>query len=184
MAPAHASIDDSEDQRPQAVVLIAGNGPEEDGPKQNSASEGGGNPAIDPMQMDGVRDTDAESGAVQPVAGPVAATGGAPYGAKSRVDHATPSTVDWDDVEMWDLMDNSLPWVEDSGLAGLGYECSQIRTVPTTSTSFLRPGSRFTGTQQSERQRYDVQVEIKHVDFRESFLCGYLKIQGSSTPLV
>jgi glucose-induced degradation protein 4 len=25
---------------------------------------------------------------------------------------------------------------------------------------------------------YDVQVEIKHVDLRESFLCGYLRIQG------
>lgn len=33
----------------------------------------------------------------------------------------------------------------------------------------------------SERQVYEVQVEIKHVDMRESFLCGYLRIQGGRT---
>ena len=27
---------------------------------------------------------------------------------------------------------------------------------------------------------YEVQVEIKHVDMRESFLCGYLRIKGDS----
>lgn len=52
------------------------------------------------------------------------------------------------------------------------------RTKPILASSHLRPGSRFHGTQQSERQVYDVQVEIKHVDLRESFLCGYLRIQG------
>ncbi|KAI7256868.1 hypothetical protein KC352_g11098, partial [Hortaea werneckii] len=45
-------------------------------------------------------------------------------------------------------------------------------------SSFLRPGSKFKGTQQSDRQVYDVQVEIKDVDMAESFLCGYLRIQG------
>lgn len=55
-----------------------------------------------------------------------------------------------------------------------------LQTKPTTATSFLRPGSRFHGTQQSERQVYEVQVEIKNVDMRESFLCGYLRIQGDS----
>ncbi|ORY62371.1 vacuolar import and degradation protein, partial [Pseudomassariella vexata] len=50
--------------------------------------------------------------------------------------------------------------------------------TPTSPSSFLRPGSKFHGTQQSERQIYDVQVEIKYVDLRESYLCGYLKIQG------
>lgn len=47
-----------------------------------------------------------------------------------------------------------------------------------STTSFLHPGSKFRGTQQSDRQVYDVQVEIKDVDLAESFLCGYLKIQG------
>jgi hypothetical protein len=69
-------------------------------------------------------------------------------------------------------------WGEDSALLGLGYEYADIRVLPITPSSYLRPGSRFHGTQQSERQRYDVQVEIKHVDLRESFLCGYLRIQG------
>ncbi|KAI1504502.1 vacuolar import and degradation protein-domain-containing protein [Biscogniauxia marginata] len=60
----------------------------------------------------------------------------------------------------------------------MGYDYSKIRIMPTSPSSFLRPGSKFHGTQQSERQVYDVQVEIKYVDLRESFLCGYLKIQG------
>ncbi|KAL9050913.1 MAG: hypothetical protein Q9162_006340 [Coniocarpon cinnabarinum] len=45
-------------------------------------------------------------------------------------------------------------------------------------SSFLRNGSRFVGTQQSDRQVYNVTVELKHVDMRESFLCGYLCIEG------
>ena len=57
-----------------------------------------------------------------------------------------------------------------------------MKILPSSPSSFLRPGSRFHGTQQSERQVYDVQVEIKYVDFRESFLCGYLKIQGLFPP--
>ncbi|CAI6087524.1 unnamed protein product [Clonostachys chloroleuca] len=60
----------------------------------------------------------------------------------------------------------------------MGIDYPTRRTRPTLPSSFLRPGSRFHGTQQSERQVYDVQVEIKHVDMHESFLCGYLRIQG------
>jgi hypothetical protein len=69
---------------------------------------------------------------------------------------------------------------DDAGytLASLGPEYSSMRYLPVSPSSFLRPGSRFHGTQQSERQVYEVQVEIKHVDMRESFLCGYLRIQG------
>ena len=50
--------------------------------------------------------------------------------------------------------------------------------LPNSTSSFLRPGSKFKGTQQSDRQVYDVQVEIKDVDMAESSLCGYLRIQG------
>ncbi|KAH7235288.1 vacuolar import and degradation protein-domain-containing protein [Fusarium solani] len=60
----------------------------------------------------------------------------------------------------------------------MGADFSCMRTIPSSPSSYLRSGSRFHGTQQSERQVYDVQVEIKHVDMRESFLCGYLRIQG------
>ncbi|KJZ73264.1 hypothetical protein HIM_07268 [Hirsutella minnesotensis 3608] len=60
----------------------------------------------------------------------------------------------------------------------MGIDFPSLRTSPITPSSYLRPGSRFHGTQQSERQVYEVQVEIKHVDMRESFLCGYLRIQG------
>lgn len=66
----------------------------------------------------------------------------------------------------------------DLGSPSTGYEFSNIRLIPSSPSSFLRAGSRFYGTQTSERQKYEVQVEIKHVDMRESFLCGYLRIQG------
>lgn len=52
------------------------------------------------------------------------------------------------------------------------------RFLPNSSSSFLRPGSRFEGNQTSDSQKYDVQVEIKFVDMKESFLCGYLRIKG------
>ncbi|RDW88923.1 putative VID24 [Coleophoma cylindrospora] len=66
----------------------------------------------------------------------------------------------------------------DPGSPSMGYDFSHVRLIPSSPSSFLRAGSKFHGTQQSERQVYDVQVEIKHVDMRESFLCGYLRIQG------
>lgn len=52
---------------------------------------------------------------------------------------------------------------------------NQIR--PQT-TSILRPGSIFIGSQQSGRSTYEVEVELKSVDLSKSYLCGYLKIQG------
>jgi len=67
---------------------------------------------------------------------------------------------------------------DDSFDAPMGYDFSNRRIAPTSPSTFLRPGARFHGTQQSERQVYDVQVELKYVDLRESYLCGYLKIQG------
>ncbi|KAF9585309.1 hypothetical protein BGW38_002948 [Lunasporangiospora selenospora] len=42
----------------------------------------------------------------------------------------------------------------------------------------LYAGSQFRGKQQSGTQSYDVQVNIKYVDLEESFLCGYLLIEG------
>ncbi|KAL8873670.1 MAG: hypothetical protein Q9174_000900 [Haloplaca sp. 1 TL-2023] len=52
------------------------------------------------------------------------------------------------------------------------------RVLPLITSSFLRPFSKFTGQQQSDKQMYQVDVELKTVDMAESFLCGYLKIQG------
>jgi hypothetical protein len=54
----------------------------------------------------------------------------------------------------------------------------QCKHLPNSTSSFLRHGSKFHGTQKSDRQVYDVQVEIKHVNMEDSFLCGYLRIQG------
>ncbi|KAI4735460.1 hypothetical protein E4T50_14026 [Aureobasidium sp. EXF-12298] len=58
------------------------------------------------------------------------------------------------------------------------YPLSRKRLIPCLTSSFFQSGSKFRGTQQSDRQTYDVQVEIKHVDMEESFVCGYLRIQG------
>ncbi|KAF2120656.1 vacuolar import and degradation protein-domain-containing protein [Lophiotrema nucula] len=52
------------------------------------------------------------------------------------------------------------------------------RFLPNSSSSLLRPGSRFKGNQTSDRQQYEVEVEVKHVDMRESYMCGYLRIKG------
>jgi hypothetical protein len=54
----------------------------------------------------------------------------------------------------------------------------RTRFLPNSTSSYLRPGSVFKGTQQSDRQVYEVEVQLQHVDMAESFLCGYLKIQG------
>lgn len=97
---------------------------------------------------------------------------------KQDDERAAHSAITLDQVEEVDLAGNDEAWVHDYGLAGLSYEYCQTRLTPSTPSSFLRPGSKFSGMQKSERSRYDVEVEIKHVDLRESFLCGYLRIQG------
>ncbi|KKA22427.1 Vesicle-mediated transport protein Vid24 [Rasamsonia emersonii CBS 393.64] len=65
-----------------------------------------------------------------------------------------------------------------STTSSLSYKFSNSRLYPNHTSSFLRSGSKFVGTQQSDRQVYNVDVEIKHVDMAESYLCGYLRIQG------
>lgn len=57
-----------------------------------------------------------------------------------------------------------------------------VQLIQTHTSSMLRAGSKFRGTQQSEHQKYSVEVDIKTVDMSESFICGYLKIEGTSTP--
>lgn len=56
---------------------------------------------------------------------------------------------------------------------------SRMRVRPTTS-SHLRSGLEFRGTQQSGRAVYDVNVTFNYVDLTEAFLCGNLRISGLS----
>ena len=56
-----------------------------------------------------------------------------------------------------------------------------LQQRPSYTSSFLRAGSKFRGTQQSDRQVYKVEVDIKHVDVSESFICGYLRIEGRAS---
>ncbi|KAF7538043.1 hypothetical protein G7054_g3239 [Neopestalotiopsis clavispora] len=95
----------------------------------------------------------------------------------SAFDMTSPASADSDKID--DIVVSSHGMLQDDYTTpSMGYEYSNVRLIPTTTSSFLRPGSKFHGTQQSERQIYDVQVEIKYVDLRESSLCGYLRIQG------
>jgi len=106
------------------------------------------------------------------------ALGETPGRRKSRTEQGSPVVGEIHELDVWGPAGKGPRWVEDSGLVGLGLEYSHMRVIPTAPSLYLQPGSRFVGTQQSERQQYEVEVEIKHVDMRESFLCGYLKIQG------
>ncbi|OJJ49732.1 hypothetical protein ASPZODRAFT_149218 [Penicilliopsis zonata CBS 506.65] len=72
----------------------------------------------------------------------------------------------------------AIPVTAPSTASLLSYEFSNLRLLPNHTSSFLRAGSKFVGTQQSDQQIYNVNVDIKHVDMTESYLCGYLCIQG------
>lgn len=97
---------------------------------------------------------------------------------RSSAEQATTSLGEIPETDVWGPVGRGPRWAEDSGLMGLGLEYSHMRVLTPAPSLYLQPGSRYVGTQRSDRQRYDVEVEIKHVDMRESFLCGYLKIQG------
>ncbi|CCG82257.1 putative Vesicle-mediated transport protein Vid24 [Taphrina deformans PYCC 5710] len=56
---------------------------------------------------------------------------------------------------------------------------TRLRIKPITSSN-LRSGLEFSGTQQSGRAVYEVNVSLKYVDLAESFLCGFLRISGLS----
>ena len=55
---------------------------------------------------------------------------------------------------------------------------THVRVTPHHPSSLLRPGSRFSGTQQSDRQIYKVDVTILTLSTAESSLTGYLRIEG------
>lgn len=59
------------------------------------------------------------------------------------------------------------------------HSLSTLRLRPTTS-SYLRAGLEFAGTQQSGRAVYEVNVTLQYVDLLDSFLCGFLRIAGLS----
>ena len=58
------------------------------------------------------------------------------------------------------------------------WDFSNLRLIPQYPSSFLRPGTCFTGTQQSDRQIYNVDVEILTISIPQSSLSGYLRICG------
>jgi hypothetical protein len=60
----------------------------------------------------------------------------------------------------------------------IGDPFPRSRYRPNSTCSFLKPGARFTGNQCSDKNEYEVVVELQNVDMAESFLCGYLSIRG------
>ncbi|KAJ5491161.1 Glucose-induced degradation protein 4 [Penicillium diatomitis] len=81
-------------------------------------------------------------------------------------------------ISPWDRNAGDQSSVTPSNSSLLRYEFSNVRLLPNYSSSFLRSGSKFVGKQMSDKQEYNVDVEIIHVDMAESYLCGYLRIQG------
>lgn len=58
------------------------------------------------------------------------------------------------------------------------WDFSNVRLTPQYPSSLLRPGSHFAGTQQSDRQIYNVDVKILTLSVPQSTVTGYLRIQG------
>jgi glucose-induced degradation protein 4 len=58
------------------------------------------------------------------------------------------------------------------------WDFSNVRLTPHYPSSLLRPGSHFAGTQQSDRQIYNVDVKILTLSVPQSTVTGYLRIQG------
>ena len=58
------------------------------------------------------------------------------------------------------------------------WDFSNVRLTPYYPSSLLRPGSHFAGTQQSDRQIYNVDVKILTLSVPQSMVTGYLRIQG------
>ncbi|ORY01091.1 hypothetical protein K493DRAFT_210134 [Basidiobolus meristosporus CBS 931.73] len=56
-------------------------------------------------------------------------------------------------------------------------DLSSVRLTP-SGTCTLYSGSKFRGEQMSGKSGYEVTVDIQHVDLSDSYLCGYLHIQG------
>jgi Vacuolar import and degradation protein len=54
----------------------------------------------------------------------------------------------------------------------------EARYRPNSTSTFLKPGARFSGIQSSEKQQYEVVVDVQHVDMADSFMCGYLRIHA------
>ncbi|KAJ2998405.1 hypothetical protein NUW58_g337 [Xylaria curta] len=81
---------------------------------------------------------------------------------RPRCDVDTPAT----ERDKLDNDNGQAPINHDEYEPSMGFDYSNVRIFPLSSSSYLRPGSKFHGTQQSERQVYDVQVEIKYVDLR------------------
>ncbi|KAJ4300160.1 hypothetical protein N0V88_002829 [Collariella sp. IMI 366227] len=136
-------------------------------------------PADEHMRVVGESSVQREGGAVGGSTQLTRRTSGEePSRGKQREDQLSPVEGEIQVVDVWESVGQMPRWREDSGLNGLGLEYSHMRVIPPPPPLYLQPGSKFVGTQQSERQRYDVEVEIKYVDMRESFLCGYLKIQA------
>ncbi|EGV66456.1 hypothetical protein CANTEDRAFT_91622 [Yamadazyma tenuis ATCC 10573] len=61
----------------------------------------------------------------------------------------------------------------------LSFNNSRYET-PRFFNDYLSPNSKFSGMQQSSKNKHKIEVEFKHVDLTNSLVVGFLKIQGLS----
>jgi hypothetical protein len=72
------------------------------------------------------------------------------------------------------LIDQELDWSSDLK----EWECSRKRLRPQYPSATFQPYSKFKGTQQSDKQVYNVEVTLLTVDLEQSTMSGYLQICG------
>lgn len=82
------------------------------------------------------------------------------------------------------ISDDSVRRIENTNTLGFNVDFRLYRPLPeshyrpNSTSTFLKPGARFTGIQSSEKQQYEVVVDVQHVDMEDSFMCGYLRIHA------
>ncbi|KAL8746901.1 MAG: hypothetical protein Q9190_001132 [Brigantiaea leucoxantha] len=96
----------------------------------------------------------------------------------SGSDAASPESKENEQISIQSLVPPETTTSSSYSSTSLDDGVSSIRLLPNHTSSYLRHGSKFEGTQQSDKQNYKVEVDIKHVDMADSFLCGYLRIEG------
>jgi len=100
------------------------------------------------------------------------------FGHNSDRDDASPIPTSSTSKSGPDSSISSVDQELDHTLSTAPWDFSQRRLTPHHPSSLFRPFSKYTGTQHSDRQVYNVEVTILTVDISECSMTGYLQICG------